>query len=60
MLANHVQWLRYQIAWTCHERGPRKDSEPHEEWNSDLLIPRSDAPPLTHRDSTVSEVHVCK
>ena len=24
MLANHEQWLRYQIAWTCHERGTKK------------------------------------
>ena len=24
MLANHEQWLRYKIAWTCHERGTKK------------------------------------
>ena len=29
---------------------------PHEESTSDLRIPRSDALPLSHRDSTVCEV----
>ena len=30
---------------------------PHEESNPDLRISRSDALPLSHRDSTVSEVY---
>ena len=38
-------------------RDKEKILSPHEEWNSDLLIPRSDALPLSHRDSTVSEVY---
>ena len=42
---------------SCHERRTKKNSDPHEESNlrpSDL---RSDALPLSHRDSTVTEVY---
>ena len=42
----------------CHERGAKKKSRvPIRNRNSDLRIPRSDALPLSHRDSTVSEVY---
>ena len=38
--------------------GQRKNFLSHqEEWNSDLRISRSDAIPLSHRDSTVSDVY---
>ena len=42
----------------CHERGAKKKSRvPMRNRTSDLRIPRSDALPLSHRDSTVSEVY---
>ena len=41
---------------SCHERGTKKKS-PQRNRTSDLRIPRSDALPLSHRDSTVSEVY---
>ena len=41
----------------CHERGTKKKFwVPMRNRTSDLRIPRFDAPPLSHRDSTVSEV----
>ena len=43
---------------SCHERGTKKIFwVPIRNRTSDLRIPRSDAPPLSHRDSTVSEVY---
>ena len=43
---------------SCHERGTKKKFwVPMRNRTSDLRIPRSDALPLSHRDSTVSEVH---
>ena len=42
---------------SCHERETEKKIQsPHEESNLRLRIPRSGALPLSHRDSTVSEV----
>ena len=41
---------------SCHERGTKKKS-PQKNRTSDFRIPRSDALPLSHRDSTVSEVY---
>ena len=43
---------------SCHERGTKKKFRvPIRNRTSDLRIPRSDALPLSHRDSTVSEVY---
>ena len=43
---------------SCHERGTKKKIlSPMRNRTSDLRIPRSDALPLSHRDSTVSEVY---
>ena len=43
---------------SCHERGTKKKFWfPIRNRTSDLRIPRSDALPLSHRDSTVSEVY---
>ena len=43
---------------SCHERGTKKKFwVPKRNRISDLRIPRSDALPLSHRDSTVSEVY---
>ena len=43
---------------SCHERGAKKKSRvPMRNRTSELRIPRSDALPLSHRDSTVSEVY---
>ena len=46
---------------SCHERGTEKKFwVPMRNRTSDLRIPRSDALPLSHRDSTVSERFITK
>ena len=50
----------YKERWfsSCHERGTKKKFwVPMRNQTSDLRISRSDALPLSHRDSTVSEVY---
>ena len=43
---------------SCHERGAKKKIQsPHKELNLRSSDSRSDALPLSHRDSTVSEVY---
>ena len=43
---------------SCHKRGTKKEKlVPVRNQTSDLRIPRSDALPLSHRDSTVSDVY---
>ena len=43
---------------SCHKRGTKKEfCVPVRNRTSDLRIPHSDALPLSHRDSTVSEVY---
>ena len=43
---------------SCHERGTKKKFRvPMRKRTSDIRIPRSDAIPLSHRDSAMSEVY---
>ena len=50
--------IEKDVSSSCQESGAKKKSR-IPMWNrtSDLRIPRSDALPLSHRDSTVSEVY---
>ena len=46
------------VIWSCHERGTKKTFwVPMRSRTFDQRIPRSDALPLSHRDTTVSEVN---
>ena len=46
------------VIWSCHERGTKKTFwVPMRNRTFDQRIPRSDALPLSHRDTTVSEVN---
>ena len=50
--------IKKDVFSSCHERGTKKKFwVPTKNRTSDLRIPGSDALPLSHRDSTVSEVY---
>ena len=50
--------IEKDVLSTRHERGTKKKFwVPMRNRSSDLLIPRSDALPLSHRDYTVSEIY---
>ena len=50
--------MKKDVFPSCHERGTKKKFwVPMRNRTSDLRIPHSDALPLSHRDSTVSEVY---
>ena len=52
------QDLKKDVSSSCHKHGTKKKFwVPMRNRTSDLRIPRSDALPLSHRDSTVSEVY---
>ena len=62
-LKKKIMWLRLKIEkdvffrFVTSVRQRKKIVSPHEERTSDLRILRSDALPLSHRDSTVSGVY---